>query len=153
MYGGAGIDTMKGSVGDDKMYGGAGIDTMKGNAGNDTMYGGDGADRITGGKGDDKMTGGDGEDVFVFKAKHGQDTITDFNLRQDDIEIRAFLLRQHVAVDQVGNDTVLQYGKLYNHDGNGRTADEYSEITFEDMNLSQTLRELGITQADLDTFL
>jgi Ca2+-binding RTX toxin-like protein len=182
MYGDADNDDMKGNAGNDKMYGGLGDDTMKGGKGNDTMYGGDkpntpegdikdggdimegangndtiyggaGGDKITGGKGNDVMTGGDGKDTFIFKAKHGQDTITDFNLKQDDIEIRAYLINQHVAAKQVGSDTVLEYGAAYDHDGKASTDKIYSQVTFEDMNLTKTLQELGITQADLDPFL
>ena len=44
-------------------------------------------DRLYGGAGDDTLTGGWGTDTFVFAAGHGDDTITDFFLGGDKIDL------------------------------------------------------------------
>ena len=98
LYGGGGRDTVKGGGGADKAYGDGGKDNVKGGAGNDKVYGGNGkdivkgqggSDDIYGGKGRDTLTGGGAEDTFYFNdnGKSGKDTITDFNISQDMIDL------------------------------------------------------------------
>ena len=55
LTGGAGDDTLTGSVGNNVLDGGAGNDTLNGLAGNDILRGG---------AGNDTLNGGDGDDVF-----------------------------------------------------------------------------------------
>ncbi|KMW56417.1 Alkaline phosphatase [Candidatus Rhodobacter oscarellae] len=61
-------------------------DTVDGSA--DTaglnIDGGAGDDSITAGQGDDLLTGGAGEDVYTFQSGTGADTISDFDLGDDD---------------------------------------------------------------------
>ena len=52
------------------------------------IYGGAGDDTIDGGAGDDLLTGGEGEDVFFFDTDGGNDTITDFSVTEDVIDLR-----------------------------------------------------------------
>ncbi|HTE55816.1 MAG TPA: calcium-binding protein [Kofleriaceae bacterium] len=66
--GGAGVDTLTGSVSNNVLDGGAAIDTISGGDGNDTIRGGAAADILTGGNGDDTFDEG--------SASNGADTIT-----------------------------------------------------------------------------
>ena len=94
--GGSGNDTIDGGDGDDEIAGGSGNDTIDGGdgddeidggSGNDTIVGGDGDDQIDGGDGSDMLTGGEGDDVFVFDFDGMLDTVTDFGVGADQIEI------------------------------------------------------------------
>ncbi|HPG88658.1 MAG TPA: calcium-binding protein [Hyphomicrobium sp.] len=70
--------------------GGAGDDVFIGAGGADTLIGGAGNDRLEGRGGADILTGGAGNDVFVFTLpSDGGDTITDFNVANDQFEISA----------------------------------------------------------------
>jgi Ca2+-binding RTX toxin-like protein len=60
-----------------------------GRDGNDVLIGGLGSDTIDGGTGDDTMTGGLNADTFVFDVGSGADTITDFKVNQDLIDLSA----------------------------------------------------------------
>jgi Ca2+-binding RTX toxin-like protein len=55
------------------------------------LIGGAGDDRLTGDRGYDQLTGGEGRDVFVFEnftpKTLGRDTITDFEVGIDKIEL------------------------------------------------------------------
>ena len=91
-----GNDTVRGLQGNDWLFGGEGNDTLEGGEGNDTLLGGEGDDTLDGGIGDDlmiggagtdTMTGGAGADTFLFYDDHGGDTITDFNLAEDRIDL------------------------------------------------------------------
>ena len=53
----------------------------------DSLDGGVGDDTLYGGEGNDTLTGGDGADVFIIGAGHGNDTITDFDVDDDTIDI------------------------------------------------------------------
>jgi Ca2+-binding RTX toxin-like protein len=88
--GGAGRDLLQGLAGDDSLNGLAGDDRLEGGDGADKLSGGDGADVLIGGAGNDTLTGGAGADRFVFAPGGGNDTITDFALGQDQIDISAF---------------------------------------------------------------
>ena len=66
---------------------GNGKDMLQGNAGNDVLDGGNGADTLIGVAGDDLLTGGRGPDCFVFAQGFGDDTITDFNIHTDRLNI------------------------------------------------------------------
>ena len=63
--GGAGNDTLIGSLGGDTLDGGAGTDRLKGGNGNDLLQGGTGADSINGENGDDTLLGGDLNDSLT----------------------------------------------------------------------------------------
>lgn len=98
--GGSGGDIMRGKGGDDTLLGDGGADVMRGNAGNDTLEGGNAKDTLNGGRDDDMLTGGAGADNFVFNRKAGDDEITDFGDGADTIDLTAFGLR-NVDFDQV----------------------------------------------------
>lgn len=119
LFGGLGNDILSGGLGDDRLfgeggddilygntastvygtangdtdllYGGAGNDKIFGGTGNDQLFGGDGNDKLDGGSGNDFMTGGAGADTFVLNFGGGSqnDTITDFDVTQDKIDVTA----------------------------------------------------------------
>lgn len=85
--GGSGADTIRGDSGDDTLSGGTGNDTLLGDAGADIISGGEGDDHIMGGVGNDTLTGGADSDVFIFVENSGNDTITDFDVDEDFIDL------------------------------------------------------------------
>ncbi|MDD5300839.1 MAG: retention module-containing protein [Gallionella sp.] len=98
LTGTAGDDTLVGGAGNDTLSGGKGDDALSGNAGNDTLSGGKDSDTLSGGKGNDTLTGGDGKDVFVWTLtdrgtsdQAAVDTITDFNKKDDSLNLRDLL--------------------------------------------------------------
>ncbi len=84
---GIGADVGIGGFGADILRGLAGADLLTGNQGNDTLTGGTGNDTLSGGENDDSLTGGGGRDVFDFRNGDGTDTITDFEIGRDLINI------------------------------------------------------------------
>jgi hypothetical protein len=107
--GGAGIDTLMLSDGDDtyslinnpnvtnieKYDGGAGNDTLTGSDGDDKLYGGAGNDYLDGGAGADTLNGGTGDDRLLFDANDlsidggvGKDTLV-FSLDDGNIDFSA----------------------------------------------------------------
>ena len=84
LMGGAGDDTLFGGTGSDTLQGGSENDSLDGQADDDSLSGGSGADTLIGGFGSDTLTGGTGEDTFVATSGDGQDTITDFDIADDD---------------------------------------------------------------------
>ena len=94
LYGEGGNDLIYGGGGHDEIYGGAGGDFIAGETGHDELFGGEGADQISGGEGydiivggagDDMLSGGADDDVLVFQDGSGIDVITDFDMRDDDL--------------------------------------------------------------------
>ncbi|MBW4577797.1 MAG: calcium-binding protein [Aphanothece sp. CMT-3BRIN-NPC111] len=70
--------------------GNAANNTLNGGAGNDILLGGMGDDMLVGGFGNDILTGGGGRDRISFNsANQGIDTITDFVIVDDTIDISA----------------------------------------------------------------
>ncbi|NVJ98598.1 MAG: DUF4347 domain-containing protein [Alphaproteobacteria bacterium] len=95
--GGFGNDLLQGEDNDDLLWGRFGADTVDGGSGNDMLYNGEGTDTVIGGEGndtlwagndDDFLSGGDGEDVFMFGAVSGNDTIRDFDIDDDQINLQ-----------------------------------------------------------------
>ena len=100
----AGITHMRVELGlaGQTITGTAGNDTLNGTSGtaaNDVLYGGDGDDRLSGLDGNDVliggagvniMTGGAGADLFVLSPGATRDTITDFELGVDRIDMSGF---------------------------------------------------------------
>ncbi|MBU2962996.1 hypothetical protein KO516_19615 [Citreicella sp. C3M06] len=76
-----------GPEGADYVWGGAGNDSIFGGGGDDTLHGSSGEDMLVGGAGDDLLWGGTGADRFVFSSGSGSDTIRDFSIHEDTIEI------------------------------------------------------------------
>ncbi|MEO1329139.1 MAG: calcium-binding protein [Pseudomonadota bacterium] len=94
LFGGAGADTLSGLSGLDTLYGGQGDDLVQGDgaagegvSGRDLLFGGDGLDTLDGGAGGDTMTGGADADLFRVGVDDGNDTVLDFVLGEDSLEI------------------------------------------------------------------
>lgn len=93
-YAGNGDDILIGGKGADKLYGDAGNDTLRGGDAADTLVGGYGNDILYGDAGNDILTGGVGLDKFVVTSAlaSSRDTITDFNAKEDIIDISSILV-------------------------------------------------------------
>lgn len=127
--GGDGNDQIQGGVGHDNLGGGAGNDVFDAGPGWDTIDGGLGSDTLIGGRGNDLLTGGAGADTFVFNARGGWDTLTDFERGIDTIEITYDAANfAQLGVSQNGSDTVIWYGS------GGIILDDFniSQISIED---------------------
>jgi Ca2+-binding RTX toxin-like protein len=112
IYGEDGNDTLFGENGNDQIWGGGGADSIFGGAGKDKIDGGSGNDTIDGGWGDDLMTGGAGNDVFVFADDRTRaDTITDFTIGQDVIQIEAYGYTDisDLNMVQTGDDVLITF--------------------------------------------
>ncbi len=119
IHGRAGDDLLNGGRGRDRIFGGTGRDTLNGGEGNDLLVGdegddiingGRGNDRIIGGTGRDRLTGGQGNDRFIYRSKaEFGDTITDFEIVRDRIDLRAIFRGRgsmsNIRLRQVGADT------------------------------------------------
>ena len=96
-----GAETLEGRGGDDLLFGNGGNDHLLGGDDNDLLDGGQGRDRLDGGAGDDVLTGGLGGDTFVFRRGDGHDTITDFSIFQDQLDLSG-LPRARISVSDAG---------------------------------------------------
>lgn len=99
-------NVLDGKAGDDTLYGGpgGGDDLMLGGEGDDTIFGGQGADTLIGGSGSDRLIGGLGADTFVFAPDHGADTISDFAIGVDRIDLTAFDLPDNYQIEVILQD-------------------------------------------------
>lgn len=120
VLGGAGADNLRGRDGDDTLIGGGGGDVLRGGVGEDRLTGGNGKDRLFGGQDDDRLIGGKGGDIFIFNRNAGDDSIGDFKLAADRIDLTAFGLRPADFADTVapalsnagGGATLLDLAQL-----------------------------------------
>lgn len=87
LNGGDGADVIFGGSGQDTLNGGSGNDNLSGGSGSDNIEGGIGNDTITGGSGNDGLAGGSGADVFQFYNNYGFDTISDYDVGEDTIQL------------------------------------------------------------------
>ena len=102
ILGGSGNDIIDGGGERDWIRGGSGDDTIEGGAGDDVIMGDAGNDTVDGGAGDDhyhrrqgattRSPAGSGEDTFSFLDGHGDDTITDFDTANDEIDLSQFTM-------------------------------------------------------------
>jgi Ca2+-binding RTX toxin-like protein len=118
IYGGAENDRLYGGYGKDVLYGEGGNDFMRGGRGRDILHGGDGNDLLIGGWGHDTLTGGAGSDRFRLEPGKGTDTITDFVVGVDFIELAKGLRFADLQIVQgVGTTVVgLQPGTAFPSD-------------------------------------
>lgn len=124
---------VSGGVDNDRLDGGAGNDVLRGQGGNDVLAGGAGDDRLIGGAGADWLVGGAGADVFVFEADGARDTVEDFELGVDRLDVSGW------------SDSLWSYAQLeVSSRGNG------SFIRFEDEQIRlYTADQTRVGAADL----
>ncbi|MEZ8625447.1 tandem-95 repeat protein [Vibrio splendidus] len=134
---GGGNDTVYGEEGVDLIFGGTGHDVLNGGSGDDAVRGGSGDDIIVGGLGDDILVGDDGTDLFQWVDQPFQDdvdTITDFDLGEDHLDISQLLptensmsdLLKHITIEKVDNgggdkDLVITISEDANSGGQTQT--------------------------------
>jgi T1SS-143 domain-containing protein len=160
--GGSGDNVLTGTAGDDQLYGHAGNDTLSGGAGNDILRGGSGNDKLDGGLGNDILVGGTGNDTLtgglgkdVFRWEKGDagtagspavDTITDFTLADDVLDLRTLLQGENLAnisnyvrvtVDANGN-TILHISSTGGFSGGFNANAEDQTIVLQNINLQTT---------------
>jgi Ca2+-binding RTX toxin-like protein len=110
---GSGIFTRIYQGADTVLDGGVGNDTLAGAAGDDTLDGAAGDDQLTGGAGNDLITGGSGADVFIFKVDDAADTIADFTIGTDLIDVSDHGIAEFANLtiaDDVNGDAVINLG-------------------------------------------
>lgn len=151
LNGGAGNDKLFAGSGDDKLYGGTGNDVLVGETGKDYLNGGDGSDILNGGADADTLVGGAGNDVFVFDSQSigSRDTIADFNLALDSIDISDLLsgfdpvqdsIHDFVTLKPSGSNTILSV----DIDGTGNQF-QSSAIAL--------IKNVSLDSSDLDTLV
>ena len=90
------------------------FDELYGGSGNDVVAGGESGDAIVGGLGSDVLTGDVGPDTFVFLANTGQDTVTDFDLANDVIQLSINGIAEFSDLDGMVDDssgsTMIDFG-------------------------------------------
>ncbi len=96
---------------------GGGNDYFVGGMGGDNVNGGKGSDWLAGGAGNDLLTGGEGADRFIFATGTGRDTVADFTVGTDLIDLQGYpnakgeaLAFDSLAIAQQGNNTVITLG-------------------------------------------
>lgn len=96
---------------DDVINGQGGDDILMGQSGDDLLRGGAGSDTLVGALGNDTLVGGSGSDQFVLEVGAGTDTILDFTISEDLIQLSEGLEFADLAIaqgtDVHENDTFL----------------------------------------------
>lgn len=156
IFSNAGNDIIFGLTGDDSIYGNEDNDLLFGNQNNDNIFGGKGNDIIYGGKnddylsgdegddilsgdrGNDRFTGNAGQDTFVFRAESGLDTINDFRVAEDIIQI-AVGLGFNSGADLLGAIT---------SNGTSTSGGFFSVITLSPGNTITVFHDVALTAAN-----
>lgn len=81
------VEDLQGSRFDDKLSGDEGANWLFGGSGSDEIFGREGADTINGGMGADFLVGGGGADLFIFKDSSTSDTVLDFEVGIDRLDV------------------------------------------------------------------
>jgi Ca2+-binding RTX toxin-like protein len=117
-------------------------DTILGDSNNNVLNGLGGNDLINGRDGNDTLTGGGGNDTFVFAANNGNDTITDFQIGQDQIRLDGFFTSN---TDQ----GFLDFVAALNNAANGVTTISDSHLT----GVAITLTNVNVNQLHASDFV
>lgn len=121
----------------DTLVGRTGGDIVIGGIGNDSLTGGQGDDIIRDGGGIDVMTGGAGADIFVLASNGDRDTIIDFEVGVDRIDLSAWPMlrsRDQLTMAMTATDFTITYGNevLVVHSSTGTTID-HRTLTTDDL--------------------
>ncbi|WP_147125164.1 calcium-binding protein [Shimia ponticola] len=95
---------------DERIMGNEDSNDLIGDTDENAIFGNEGDDTLNGAEGDDFLTGGDGRDVFVFEPQTGHDTVTDFRIGEDTIDLSAFSAQGHVPVVISGLHVISAHG-------------------------------------------
>ena len=106
LNGGTGDDSIEGGTGRDRLLGSKWMDTLSGGDDNDLLKGGTEDDRLIGGAGLDRLYGNQGADTFVLESGMGKDTIYDFVVGEDILE-----LSEEVPGEVTGIVTLTESGR------------------------------------------
>lgn len=133
--------------------------TLIGNTGNNILNGDAGNDKLIGGDGADRLTGGTGNDIFLFKSLSGIDTITDYSVANDTMQLEnavftSLLTTGVLAADQfvfgtaVDSNDYIIYNKTsgalyYDADGSGSSTASV-QIALIGINLALTSAEFVV---------
>jgi Ca2+-binding RTX toxin-like protein len=101
---------LAGSEGDDLLAGYEENDSISGLGGNDTLVGESGNDTLDGGAGNDYLSGGYGSDVYRFARGFGKDTVDNYDIYPDSVDVIQFgagIAAADVKVKRSGSDLVL----------------------------------------------
>ncbi|MET0529650.1 MAG: VCBS domain-containing protein [Microvirga sp.] len=112
-FGLGGKDLLIGGAVTDILEGGDQDDTLIGNGGSDILLGGNDNDKLIGGGDDDTLTGGAGADTFVYTVGGGTDTITDFEVGVDKIDVVSVggkYKLSDLTITQNGANTIITLG-------------------------------------------
>ena len=86
------------------------IEDAIGSSYDDRIGGNDAANRLSGGGGDDYLTGRGGVDIFVLTGNWGNDTITDFVVGEDQLDIAGTGLSfADLTITSSGGDTLITH--------------------------------------------
>jgi len=148
IHGGAGNDTIYGSLTYDTIYGGGGDDyingmrnddTLSGGAGNDTLLGGDGYDTLNGDGGDDTLNGGTlddmlfggaGDDILLASANGGFDQFhgdDGFDTIRADVGVKIINIQSFDGIEAISGNGVSA-ATIYGSTGND--VFDFSGVTF-----------------------
>lgn len=117
LYGNTPSELNADSDGLDWLYGGNGNDQLFGGSLNDRLFGGNDNDRLDGGTGSDFLTGGGGIDVFVINRNGGDqnDTITDFNVLLDKLDVSGLGISDFETIKALSNISTVGNLAIINH--------------------------------------
>jgi hypothetical protein len=138
LKGGAGIDIIFGDAGNDQLRGGTESDRLDGGDGDDTLFGSEDDDRLDGSTGNDTLQGDSGSDRFIFQFNSGEDTIIDFTVDEDIIEVTS-------QYDFKDVNEVLDKIQFKGIDGQGGFV---SDLTFDDNNFVRIFHDQEKLTAD-----
>ncbi|MFT6445524.1 MAG: Ca2+-binding RTX toxin-like protein [Sulfitobacter pontiacus] len=119
------------------LAGGTGGNIVIGGIGNDRLTGGQGDDIIRDGGGIDVMTGGAGADIFVLASDGDRETIMDFEIGVDSIDLSAWPMlrsRDQLTMAMTATGFTITYGDevLVIHSSTGTTTD-HRTLTTDDL--------------------
>jgi Ca2+-binding RTX toxin-like protein len=107
------VDAVIGTGQGDTISGGSGDDLLSGGAGGDQISGREGDDILRDGGGADALAGGAGRDRFVLSSDGTIDTIVDFDIKQDSIDLSGWPFLRHasqLSVVSTSDGAVLSFG-------------------------------------------
>ncbi|SKB14272.1 hypothetical protein PL11201_620062 [Planktothrix sp. PCC 11201] len=119
-------------------------DTLNGLGGNDRIEGVAGDDYLNGGNGNDFLSGGAGNDTFIFEATSGEDSITDFVVADDKIQVAAGLGFADGAAVLAAPGNFFN-GKIIDQNGNPIPGQLYSTITLSPENKITITHDVPLT--------